>query len=51
VQSQHDRHLIAMIAVQTPTHFFPIKIMGFWTAISRRSKKKVRTLWDRCKSP
>jgi hypothetical protein len=51
VQSQHDRRAIAMIAVQTPTDFFSIKNMAFWTAISRRSKKKVRTPWDRCESP
>jgi hypothetical protein len=29
-----------MIAVQTPTYFFFYKNMAFWTAISRRSKKK-----------
>ena len=46
VQSQHDRRAIAMIAVH-----FPIQNMAFWTAISRRSKKKMRTLWDRCESP
>jgi hypothetical protein len=40
VQSQHDRHAIAMIAVQTPTDFFSQKNMTFWTAISPRSKKK-----------
>jgi hypothetical protein len=31
VQSQHDRRAIAMVAVQTPTDFFPIKNMAFWT--------------------
>jgi hypothetical protein len=39
VQLQQDRRAINMIAVQTPTDFFFIKIMAFKTAISPRSKK------------
>jgi hypothetical protein len=52
VQSQHDRRAVTMIAVQTPSDFFFVmKNVAFWTAISPRSKKKVRTPWERGESP
>jgi hypothetical protein len=51
VQSQHDCRAIAMIAVQTPTDFFPPQKHGVLEGNLAAFLKKVRTPWERGESP